>query len=315
MFSNNFQAAKTRFVTCDQPGAKNLSPSAETCRLRKNTIVFHVAPVAFAKTRVFCAGASGDKAEARHELWERVLELFRKTKIRWVLSRPLNEIDAFCRTASHTTATKRVTFGAVNRVFQRVPTHQKSSCSGTGNCLFCWNRPGYRGVFATSERQNARIMSPEIESPVATTECSRRPHIDLRCQLADARMQNSKKPPARDSARVFPRRIQAVLLPRPAIGESPMTRGAIVTSQFAYVNSDGRPEMEKLRQRLVRLRRARPLCRARRRRGPRLAGRRMLCHGRRQHASLAGDHRRRFPAGCAASVRRGGWRRTSHQRL
>jgi hypothetical protein len=52
-----FQIANPRILNPDarygrQGGtAKNLSSSQETCRLGKNTRVFHIAPVAFAKTR------------------------------------------------------------------------------------------------------------------------------------------------------------------------------------------------------------------------------------------------------------------------
>jgi hypothetical protein len=50
-FQSTSKPPKLDASPCDQPVAKNLSPWAETCHLRKNTRVFHVAPVAFAKTR------------------------------------------------------------------------------------------------------------------------------------------------------------------------------------------------------------------------------------------------------------------------
>jgi hypothetical protein len=83
---------------------------------------------------------------------------------------------------------------SVANVGQRATTNQMKQ----NEALFCRPahaiRPGFHGVLATSKRQNARIMSPEIGSPGATTECNRRPHNDLRWQLADAQKQNSKNP-------------------------------------------------------------------------------------------------------------------------
>jgi len=141
-------------LPCPAPDSQFPHPEPEvpqeTCRLRPK-------PVASRKRESFARALAVTKPKRDTSCEERVLELSAKTQIRWILSRPLNEIDVFCRSASHMGATKMVIFGAVDRVFQRVPKIQNSP-----------QRPGL-----------SRLARPfPLALPGATTACHVLPRKD-----------------------------------------------------------------------------------------------------------------------------------------